>query len=67
MLDATRLAFSISEFCAAIGISRTTYYELPEVERPRTMPVGPKRVLISRKAVDEWIAAREGRSTSAAV
>jgi len=65
MLDATRLAFSINEFCAAIRISRATYYNLPE--RPREMRVGPRRILISRQAAEEWIAAREGRSTPAAV
>jgi predicted DNA-binding transcriptional regulator AlpA len=66
MPDATRLAFSIGEFCAAVGISRATYYTLPPDQRPREMHVGARRVLISRQAADEWIAAREGRHISTA-
>jgi excisionase family DNA binding protein len=65
-MDATRLAFSISEFCAAVGISRTTFYALPANERPREMRVGPKRVLISRQAAEDWIATREGRNAPVA-
>jgi predicted DNA-binding transcriptional regulator AlpA len=66
MLDGTRLAFSIAEFCAAIGISIASYYNLPEDQRPREMKVGARRILISRQAVDEWITAREGRAPAVA-
>ena len=67
MLDATRLAFSISEFCTAVGISIASYYNLPDDQRPREMRVGARRILISRQAAEDWIAAREGRSAPAAV
>jgi excisionase family DNA binding protein len=64
MVETPRLAFSINEFCAAVRISRATYYTLSAAERPREMRVGPRRVLISKQAVDEWIAAREGCVTT---
>jgi hypothetical protein len=56
-----RLAFSIAEFCAAVGISVSTY------ARMRAQGAGPRearawdgsaKVLITRAAADDWIAER---------
>lgn len=49
-----RVAYSISEFCQAAGISRSMFYALPADQRPREMRVG-KRRLIPASAVNEWL------------
>ena len=61
-----RDAFTIDEFCKSHGFSRSTFYNLPETDRPALMQVaGRKRV--SREAAAEWRrrmearAAKEGR------
>jgi predicted DNA-binding transcriptional regulator AlpA len=47
-------AYSVTQFCAAHGIARTTLYELFRQKRgPRTMKVG-RRVLISAEAAADW-------------
>lgn len=59
-----RLAFSINEFCAAHGISRTHLYDLwREGTGPRYMLTGTKR-LISTEAAAEWRA--QGEQAAAA-
>ena len=65
-MSETQLAYTINEFCAAVRISRGTFYALPESERPREMRVGVKRILISRTAAEEWVASREKRGQFAA-
>jgi hypothetical protein len=61
--EATRpetLAFSISQFCAAHGISRSLYYQLQRAgDGPDEMKLGGRKA-ISREAASRWRAAREG-------
>jgi predicted DNA-binding transcriptional regulator AlpA len=53
-------AYSIIEFCAAHGISRSTFYALLRAGRgPRLMRMSANRVAISREAAEEWRRARE--------
>lgn len=46
-------AMTIPVFCARHGISRSTYYNIPQHERPREMRIG-KRVLITKEAAARW-------------
>jgi hypothetical protein len=57
-----RLALSVSEFCAAHGISEGMYYKLKKQRlAPREMKVGT-RTLITFEAAAEWRREREGAS-----
>jgi predicted DNA-binding transcriptional regulator AlpA len=49
------LGYTIEEFCAAVGISRSCYYALPPDQRPFEKRIGPRRIIISRQAADEWM------------
>jgi excisionase family DNA binding protein len=51
---AERLAYSISEFCALVGVSRAFFYTLPEDQRPREVRRGGRR-LISADAARDWL------------
>jgi excisionase family DNA binding protein len=51
---AERLAFSISEFCQLVGISRSYFYTLPPEQRPREVCFGRRR-LIPADAAREWL------------
>jgi hypothetical protein len=51
------LVYSIPETCSAIGISERTYYNLPELERPKKIVLGD-RVLHPVECVNEWLRAR---------
>lgn len=54
-----KLAFSISEFCLAHGISRSLYYQLQRSgEGPTEMQLKGRKA-ISREAAARWRAARE--------
>jgi predicted DNA-binding transcriptional regulator AlpA len=54
-----KLAYSVSEFCALHGISRSAFYKsLNAGLAPKLMRVG-SRILISREAAAEWRRARE--------
>jgi predicted DNA-binding transcriptional regulator AlpA len=49
-----RLAYSVDEFCLAVGISRWTYYKMKkEGTGPREMRIGD-RSFISIEAAREW-------------
>lgn len=51
--------FTITQFCAATGLSRATFYRLREIGRaPKLMQVGA-RVLISRESFSAWRASVE--------
>ncbi len=53
-----QLAFTITQFCAAVGISRRTLYTLWERNQgPPRVAVG-KRVLIPREGAEAWLRAR---------
>ena len=50
-----QLAFTINQFCAAVGISRRTLYTLWEHNQgPPRVAVG-KRVLIPRQGAEAWL------------
>ncbi len=49
-----RLAYSIEEFCALVGVSRAHFYNLPEEKRPRETRCGRRR-LIPAAAVGDWL------------
>jgi hypothetical protein len=54
-----RLSYTVEEFCALSGISRSGYFKFREAGiGPREMRVG-RRVLISKEAAAEWRQARE--------
>jgi predicted DNA-binding transcriptional regulator AlpA len=54
-----KLAYSISEFCALHGISRSAFYKARDAgQAPKLMRLGT-RVLVSREAAAEWRRARE--------
>jgi predicted DNA-binding transcriptional regulator AlpA len=60
-----KLAFSINEFCQAASISRSKFYQLARNGTgPRTFHVGSK-TLISAKAAEDWMAAREAAEADA--
>jgi excisionase family DNA binding protein len=50
-----KLAYSISEFCALVDISRSYFYKMSDDERPREVRKG-KRRLIPADAVKAWLA-----------
>lgn len=53
-------SFGIATFCKAHGISRALFYKLQAQGRaPRTFNLG-RRVLISKKAAQEWLEKMEG-------
>jgi excisionase family DNA binding protein len=55
------LAYSIKEFCAAIGISKRTFYNLNKLgEAPLTTRIGG-RVLIRYETANRWLADRENK------
>jgi excisionase family DNA binding protein len=54
-----KLAFSVSEFCAACGVSRDTFYKLVrDGEGPVCFFIGRRR-LISLAAAERWMKKRE--------
>jgi predicted DNA-binding transcriptional regulator AlpA len=59
------LGYSISEFCAAVGISLSFFYELKQAGlAPRTMNLGTRRI-ISVEEAHKWC--RERTEASAKV
>jgi predicted DNA-binding transcriptional regulator AlpA len=60
----TKDSYTIPEFCARNGISRSLLYKLwDEGKGPRRMSVGA-RTLISREAAEEWRRAREAEAVA---
>lgn len=58
-------AFSISTFLKSIPISRGKLYQMwADGTGPKTFRVG-RKILISRRAASEWVAALENTSTEA--
>lgn len=49
-----RLAYSISEFCQAVGVSRSYFYSLSDEAKPRMVKRGG-RWLIPTDAAREWL------------
>jgi len=54
-----KLAFSIPEFCAAVGIGRSRAYEEIKAGRLRILKCG-RRTLIAQEAVSAWLAHLHG-------
>lgn len=52
-ISSTREAYSVTEWCALVGISRAFFYKLPEARRPSVVRLG-RRTLITRAAADAW-------------
>jgi hypothetical protein len=52
-MDVSKDSYSIAEFCARHGISRSGFYNLRPEDRPQLMRVGA-RILISREAAEKW-------------
>ncbi len=50
----SRAAYSISEFCALAGISRSLWYKLPADQRPPARRIAG-RVLIPAAAARVWL------------
>ena len=48
-----REAFSIAEWCAAVGISRAFFYKLPPDQRPAIIKLG-RRSLITPESSAAW-------------
>ncbi len=48
-----REAFSISEWCASVGISRSFFYKLPPDLRPTVIKLG-RRSLITGRSSAAW-------------
>lgn len=60
--NSERGAFTVAEFCNSFRVSRAKLYQLfNDGTGPRIFRVG-KKVLISREAAAEWLAAREAAS-----
>lgn len=43
-----RAGFSIPGWCAAIGISRASFYNLPATQKPKTARIGRRCIVIER-------------------
>jgi excisionase family DNA binding protein len=52
--SAERLAYSISEFCLLVGVSRSYFYALPDTAKPQMVKRG-RRCLIPADAVKGWL------------
>lgn len=50
----SKAGFSIAEWCPAAGISRATFYALPEVSRPHLVYIGARPVIT--EPAGEWLA-----------
>ena len=62
-----RVAWTIDEFCASVGISRSTYEKATRQGwGPRQMALGGSGIRITDEARTEWIASREERAATVA-
>ena len=43
---AERAGWSISAYCAACGFSRATFYNLTDEQRPRSLKLGKRHIII---------------------
>jgi len=56
-------ALSVADFCAAHGISVSTFYSLPDEDRPVLIRLGG-RVIITLRAAEEWRQQMEAKSVA---
>ena len=62
-----RISWTIGEFCASVGISRSTYEKAKrDGWGPRELILGSTGIRITDEARGEWIASRERAATVAA-
>ncbi len=62
-----KLAFTVPEFCAALKVSRGTFYALDAAGKgPATFKAGRRR-LISTEAARAWVTQRERESAAAGI
>jgi hypothetical protein len=62
-----RVSWTIDEFCASVGISRSTYEKAKrEGWGPRELVLGGTGIRITDKARGEWIASREEMAATVA-
>ncbi len=59
-----RDAYTIGEFCASVGISRSTYYNMAPEDRPTEMQIGASK-RISREARESWRRQKEQEAADA--
>ena len=58
------LAYSVADFCAAVGISPRTFWALQKSgDGPPVTRIG-RRVLVRRQAAELWLASREDRAAA---
>lgn len=53
-----RAGWRVRDFCAATSLARSTFYALPAEQRPRTIHIGKRRVVVEPPSA--WLA-RVGR------
>lgn len=61
MRDNEKIALSITEAAAALGVSRPTMYNIARTEGFPAFKIG-NRTLISRKGLEMWVQERAGDS-----
>ena len=62
-----RISWTIDEFCASVGISRSTYEKAKrDGWGPRELILGSTGIRVTDKSRAEWIASREEKAAAAA-
>ena len=62
-----RVSWTVDEFCASVGISRSTYEKAKrDGWGPREMVLGSTGIRITDEARAEWIASREEKAATVA-
>jgi len=62
-----RISWTVDEFCASVGISRSTYEKAKrDGWGPRELVLGSTGIRISDEARAEWIASREAKAAAVA-
>lgn len=62
--DLRLLAYSVKDFCRAVGISTRMFYALTAAgDGPVLTRIG-RRILITYEAADQWLRAHEGKKAA---
>ena len=59
-MDPLKLTLTVEEMAAAIGVSRTTAYNLANSKGFPTIRVG-RKILISASGLERWVEENQGR------
>ena len=62
-METERLAYSVKEVAAALGVSKASVYEMTRTSRLESVKVG-SRILIPRRAIDRLLATQESDTNS---